>query len=188
MRSGQLAAAIAIAAVGLWACRGRGAEMPPDTRAESAAGTAAAPAETTPTPPPGLTAPAWEAYVAARQAIWANDLVTGQARLQEAIAAQSDFTEAWYNLGATTARLAGEAAGAGRDGDALTLFRESVTQKRRASDLIAEGKWFVYLKEDEQAGVVSDLRHALEDADAVVADEESLLVALKMWAARQPRQ
>ena len=71
-------------------------------------------------------------------------------------------------------------------GAALVLVAiYGVTQKRRASDLIAEGKWFVYLKEDEQKGVVSDLRHALEDADAVVQDEESLLIALRMWAARR---
>jgi hypothetical protein len=186
-RSGILAAATAaIVAIGLGGCRGRGAETPPDAAAESAAGSSAgAEATAAATPPPGLTAPAWEAYVAARKAIYDSNLVEGQVRLKEAIAAQSDFTEAWYNLGATTSRLAIEAAGAGRDAEALMLFRESVTQKRRAGDLIAEGKWFVYLKQDEQAGVVSDLQHALEDADAVLADEDSLLAALRIWAARR---
>ena len=178
-----LAAMGATAAIGLGACRGRETVASRDAEAPSAAGSSEATAADT--PPPGVSAPAWEAYAAARKAIWAKDLVSGQAGFKEAVAAQPDFTEAWYNLGAMTAHLAIEAAGEGRDGDALSLFRESVTQKRRASDLIAEGKWFVYLKEDEQKGVVSDLRHALEDADAVVQDEESLLIALRMWAARR---
>jgi hypothetical protein len=184
----MLAAAMAaMLAVGLGACRGQGAGTPPDAGAASAEGSSASVAGTAveATPPPGVSAPAWEAYAAARKAIWANDLALGQLRFKEAIAAQFDFTEAWYNLGATTSRLAIEAAGAGRDGEALTLFRESVTQKRRASDLIAEGKWFVYLKPEEQEGVVSDLRHALEDADEVVANEEALLAALRMWASRR---
>jgi hypothetical protein len=32
--------------------------------------------------------------------------------------------------------------------------------------------------------VISDLQHALEDVDAVLADEPSLLAAMRMWAER----
>ncbi len=180
IRSRVATAAVVVVTAVLGACRSDGAGA-----AAAREGAAAAETPAAPTPPPGLSAPAWEAYVAARKAIYDNNLVEGQARFKEAIAAQPDFTEAWDNLGATTSRRALEAAGAGRDAEALTLFRESVTQKRRSSDLIAEGKWFVYLKPEEQAGVVSDLQHALEDADAVLADEDSLLAAMRIWAARR---
>jgi hypothetical protein len=139
----------------------------------------AAPAE----PPIGLSAEAYEAYEAGKHSIRAGDLAGGHQHLKAAVEAQPDFTEGWYNLGATTSRLAIEAAGSGRDDEALALFRESVDQKRRAQELIDQGKWFVYTTASDQETVRSDLGHALEDADAVLADEASLLAALRLWAA-----
>jgi hypothetical protein len=95
-----------------------------------------------------------------------------------------DFTEGWYNLGAAASRLAVEAAGRGEDPAALAFFREGVDAKRRADQLIREGKWFVY-SPPQQAQVTSDLAHALEDADEVLANEPALLIALRLHAARQ---
>jgi len=137
----------------------------------------------TPAPPAGLSAPAFQAYEAARQSVGAGDSAGARDHFLEAVGAQPDFTEAWYNLGATTTRLAVAAAGAGQDQQALVLFREGVGQKRRARSLIDEGKWFVYTTTEQQEQVISDLQHALEDADAVLADEPSLLAALRLWAA-----
>jgi hypothetical protein len=92
-----------------------------------------------------------------------------------------DFTEGWYNLGAATSRLAVEAAGRGDDAEALRLVRAGVEQKRRARDLISAGTWWIY-DARQQAVVRHDLEEALRDVDAVLADEPSLLAALRLQA------
>jgi hypothetical protein len=76
-----------------------------------------------------------------------------------------------------------EAAGRGEDPAALAFFREGVDAKRRADQLIRDGKWFIY-SPPQQAQVISDLAHALEDADEVLANEPALLIALRLHAAR----
>jgi len=114
----------------------------------------------------------------------AGDLAGAREHFLEAVAAEPGFTEAWYNLGATTTRLSIAAAGAGKNQEALAFFREGLDQKRRASALIDEGRWFLYTPEQREQ-VISDLQHALEDADAVLADQASLLAALRLWAARR---
>lgn len=166
---------VAVLGGGLLGCRGT---AEPQRERESRA---AAP---TPAPAPvGLSPAALEAYEAAKRSVFAGDLDEARGHFTEATDAQPDFTEAWYNMGAATSRLSIAAAGAGEDQRALALFREAVSQKRRARALIDEGKWFVYTKVEEQEQVISDLQHALEEADAVMADDDSLLTALRMAAA-----
>jgi len=171
--------AFSMAALVFAGCRGKGkdAEAPPKTEP-----VAEATKPTTP-PPPGLSRDALYAYGTAIQAVRAANLDEARNLLKQAVELQPDFTEAWYNLGATTSRLAMAAAVDSRDLEALALFREAVLEKRRAQALVDDGKWFVYKTREEQDQVISDLRHALEDADAVMADEASLLAAMRIWAA-----
>jgi tetratricopeptide (TPR) repeat protein len=124
------------------------------------------------------------AYEAARLAIRSDDTEEARRQFQRAVELMPEFTEGWYNLGASTTILAIRAAGAGDDAEALTLFREAVAAKRRAQDLIGEGKWFIY-EDPERAKVVHDLTEALPEADEVLADESSLLIALRLYAERQ---
>ncbi len=168
-----------LAALGFASCRGKdkAAEAPPTTEPVMEATASTAP------PPPGLSLEAFRAYQDAKVAVRAESLDEARDLLKRAVELQPDFTEGWYNLGATTSRLAMAAAAEARDQEALALFRSAVEQKRRAQALIGEGKWFVYTTPEEQDQVIFDLRHALEDADAVMADEASLLAAMRIWAA-----
>ena len=129
----------------------------------------------------GLPADVRAAYEAAKDSVRAGDYSTARTQLSHAVKLKPDFTEGWYNLGSTTARLAAEAAALNRDAVAIALFRQSVAEKRKAQALILEGKWCIY-GPDEQAQVTSDLDNALENADEVMANERSLLIALKMMA------
>ncbi len=72
-------------------------------------------------------------------------------------------------------------AGRGADGTALSLFRQAVAAKQRARTLMNEDKWFLY-REREREIVRHDVEEALRDADSVMADEETLLVALRLRA------
>ena len=130
----------------------------------------------------GLAADARTAYEDAKRAVSARDYGAAQARLQEAVSAQPDFTEGWYNLGATQVHLAIQAARDGRDGEAVQLFRQAVESKRTARGLMEQKRWYVYLRAAEQDQVRSDVDQGLEDADEVLADEQSLLAALRLWA------
>jgi predicted negative regulator of RcsB-dependent stress response len=179
---------VLVGALLLVGCKSKAAssEQTNDPAAERGGDPAAA-AAATPAPPPGLSAEAFQAYEAAKQSVEANDLATARGHFQDAVAAQPDFTEGWYNLGATTTRLAAVAALAGQDPEAIALFREGVNQKRRAESLIGQGKWYIYTPQ-QQEQVISDLQHALEDVDAVLADEPSLLAAMRMWAEHPDRR
>jgi tetratricopeptide (TPR) repeat protein len=172
--------AVSLSVLGIAGCRGKAKDAEALPKTEPVAEAAAPP--TTP-PPPGLSNKALQAYVDAKIAIRAANLDEARNLLKQAVEVQSDFTEAWYNLGATTSRLAMAAAVDSRDQEAIALFREAVDEKRRAQALVDEGKWFVYKTREEQDQVIFDLRHALEDADAVLADEASLLAAMRIWAA-----
>ncbi len=173
--------ALFLAALGFASCQGKDkdAEAPP--KFEPVAEVAEATVPTAP-PPSGLSIEAFRAYQAAILAVRGENLDEARDLLKQAVELQPDFTEGWYNLGATTSRLAMAAAVDARDQEALDLFREAVEEKRRAQALIDEGKWFVYTTREEQDQVIFDLRHALEDADAVMADEASLLAAMRLWA------
>jgi len=123
-------------------------------------------------------------YEAARRAVKSGETAEARRQLQRAVELMPEFTEGWYNLGASISSLAIRAAGAGDDAGALTLFREAVAAKRRAQDLIREGKWFIY-EGPERERVVHDLTEALREADEVLADESSLLIALRLYAERE---
>jgi Tfp pilus assembly protein PilF len=122
-----------------------------------------------------------QAYQAARAAVRRGDYAEARQQLLAAVAAKPDFTEAWYNLGASYGMLAIEAAAVGEDSRAIEYFREAVEAKRRAEALIGEGKWFLYGPK-EQAQTIADLKEGLKDADEVLADERSLLMALRLHA------
>jgi hypothetical protein len=137
------------------------------------------------TPDAGLPADVRAHYEAAKPAVEQGDWATAERSFRAAVEARPDFTEAWYNLGSTLAREALDAAAVGRDADALAYFRASVDAKRRAQALANSGTWYVYRPGQEQDIMLSDLREALRDADAVLADEASLLAALRLMAGQR---
>ncbi|MBI2264437.1 MAG: hypothetical protein HYU64_04615, partial [Armatimonadetes bacterium] len=118
-------------------------------------------------------------YKKAIDAVQAEQYEEAQALLEKAVSQNSEFTEAWYNLGATRGVLAVIAAHENNDSAALHYFREAVAAKRRAKDLMDQGK-FVFYNKSQQDEVRSDVEHALEDADEVMGDERSLLIALRI--------
>jgi tetratricopeptide (TPR) repeat protein len=124
------------------------------------------------------------AYEAGKRAVRARDYDEARRQLERAVERMPEFTEAWYNLGATLTTLSIRAAGAGDDAAALALFKDAVAAKKRAQDLISEDKWVLY-EGAERDQVVHDLTEALRYADEVLGDERSLLVALRLWAAQR---
>lgn len=129
-----------------------------------------------PTPFPGKTN-----YEAAKQAVFRNDMETAIARLEEAVNENADFTEAWYQLGAARSNLAIDTVLADETA-AVMLFHDAVAAKRQAQALMDQGIFWVW-DAQAQAEARSDLELALEDADEVTANEESLVIALRLYAA-----
>jgi tetratricopeptide (TPR) repeat protein len=120
-------------------------------------------------------------YQEAQGLVYIGNLEEATASLERAVAAQPDFTEGWYNLGATYSNLAVREAGAGYDDAALEHVKKAVDAKARARDLMGANIWFLY-DESQRQTVRDDVAHALEDAQAVLADPASLLVALRLRA------
>jgi tetratricopeptide (TPR) repeat protein len=166
------AALLAILALG--ACRR--AAAPPPSAAASSPSSAAAAGDLRP-----LAAEARRDYQEAQRLVYVGNLEEAQAALERAVAAQPDFTEGWYNLGATYSSLAVREAGEGHDATALELVKKAVSAKNRARELMGSEAWFLYDERQRQT-VREDVAHALEDADAVLADPASLLVALRLRA------
>jgi tetratricopeptide (TPR) repeat protein len=120
-------------------------------------------------------------YQEAQRLVYVGNLEEAQAALERAVAAQPDFTEGWYNLGATYSNMAVREAGQGHDDRALELVGKAVAAKGKARELMGAEAWFLYDERQRQT-VRDDVAHALEDADAVLADPASLLVALRLRA------
>jgi len=119
------------------------------------------------------------AYQEAKRSIQASDLRSAVTALQRAIAQNPDFTEAYYQLGAAKTNLAIEEVR--RDEHAaVELFREGVEAKKEARRLMNQSKYYVW-DERQRAQARIDLREALRDVDAVLADEPSLIAALKTY-------
>ena len=120
-------------------------------------------------------------YRQAQGFVTSGALDQAQASFEQAVAVEPDFTEGWYNLGATYGNQAVRDAGRGDDSSALEFFRKGVTAKIRARELMNEGTWFLY-GERERGVVLHDVEEALRDADEVMADEEVVLAALRLRA------
>ena len=119
------------------------------------------------------------AYQEAKRYIHANDLRGAVTALQRAIAQNPDFTEAYYQLGAAKTNLAIEEVR--RDERAaIELFREGVEAKKEARRLMDQNKYYVWTERQRSQARV-DVRDALRDVDAVLADEPSLIAALKTY-------
>ena len=119
------------------------------------------------------------AYQEAKRYIQASDLRGAVTALQRAIAQNPDFTEAYYQLGAAKTNLAIEEVRHDERG-AIELFREGVEAKKEAHRLMNQNKYYVW-DERQRAQARIDLREALRDVDAVLADEPSLVAALKTY-------
>jgi tetratricopeptide (TPR) repeat protein len=120
-------------------------------------------------------------YREAQHFVTAGDLDEARSRFERAVALEPDFTEAWYNLGASYANQAVRDAGRGDDVSAVDCFRRGVAAKLRARTLMNDGQWFLY-RGRERTIVLHDVEEALRDAEAVMADESSLLTALRLRA------
>ncbi|MCC6954188.1 MAG: hypothetical protein IT290_08725 [Deltaproteobacteria bacterium] len=102
--------------------------------------------------------------------------------LSDAIELQEDFLEAYYGRGGCSIGLALHVMREGNRERALELYRDSVADKREAKALMDEGRWYIYFGKREQRQMISDVKSALVDADEVMADEESLVAAMKLMA------
>ncbi len=170
-----LAAALAVA-LSVAGCRRATPPAPAAAAAPTPAPSAAA------APDLGRLAPEARAhYQQALSYVAAGSLDEAQDSLEQAVAIEPSFTEAWYNLGATYSNQAVRDAGRGDDSSALEFFRKGVAAKARARELMNEGTWFLY-GERERWVVHLDVEEALRDADEVLADEEALLTALRLRA------
>lgn len=181
--------AVAAAVAALAACEGRPRVRPAGEFFEEgpARGGPQAPAspvrrETAPPPAEGLDHRARAAYESAKGHYSRGDLAAMQQALEQAVKHQPDFTEGWYNLGACQSNRALETIREGDEEGALAFFRAAVESKKRARELMEQGVWYVYLTGQEQEQVRADVEAALEDADAVLEDEASLLAALRLMA------
>lgn len=126
-----------------------------------------------------------EYYEAAKPAVASGDYENARVNFEKAIAADTTFTEAWYNLGATLAMLSISAMRQGDEAGAVDLFRQAVEAKKKARELTSQGRWYVYKLKTEQDQVVFDLENGLADTDEVLNDVPSLVQALKLWAGIQ---
>ncbi len=122
------------------------------------------------------------AYQRAKEAFRRDDLAAMQAELEAAVSSQPDFTEAWYNLGACRGERALAAIRVGDEQQALALFRSAVDAKREAKALMDRELWWIYRPGPEQDQVRYDVEQALADAEEVLADEASLLGAMRLMA------
>ncbi len=131
---------------------------------------------------PDIPDEAWLSYEDAKDAVYNRDYERAEQDFQNALRLKPDFTEAWYNLGATQAN---HAIAMINDSEhaAAEKFREAVESKKKARDLMMADKWFVY-EGDERTEVRYDVEQALEYADELVANESHLVEALHMWASR----
>jgi len=130
---------------------------------------------------------AWKYYEHAKDAVYQSDLTRAESDLSNAVRIKPDFTEAWYNLGATQARIAINLTREHHEHDAVLMFRKGVGSKKKARDLMIQGKWFEYEGQD-RIQVRNDVEMALADADEVINDDVSLIKALWLWAGATENQ
>jgi hypothetical protein len=171
---GALVVALTLGGMGA-ACR-RSSPPPPPVVDPTGAPAAATTGDLRPLAPPALAR-----YREAQDFVRSGRLDQAQAALEAAVAAEPEFTEGWYNLGATYSNQAVRDAGRGLDVAALDFVRKGVTAKSRARDLMKADVWFLYDASQREI-VRSDVAQALEDVDTVLADPESLLAALRLRA------
>jgi tetratricopeptide (TPR) repeat protein len=119
------------------------------------------------------------AYQEAKGYIQANDLRSAVSALQRAIEQNPEFAEAYYQLGAAKTNLAIQQIRYD-ERSAIGLFRAGVDAKKQARHLMRLNKYYVW-NERQRERAWSDLREALRDVDAVLADEPGLVAALKMY-------
>jgi tetratricopeptide (TPR) repeat protein len=112
--------------------------------------------------------------------VMAGNYAASVASFERAIEQNRDFAEAWYQLGASRSRVALQQVRYD-EYSAVRTFREAVDAKRTAKQLMSMGKYLVW-DEAQREQAWSDLNKALEDVDAVLADEPSLIAAMHMWA------
>jgi tetratricopeptide (TPR) repeat protein len=128
----------------------------------------------------GLSKAVKDAYAAAINNVKSNDLEAAESNLKKAVSLKPDFTEAWYNLGATQTLLAIGMAKDEKNNEAVSKFREAVDSKKRSRELMDRNIWYIY-KDQEQNNVRHDVKEALEDIEKMLANETGLLFMLKIY-------
>ena len=128
----------------------------------------------------GLSKEVKDAYADAIQNVRKDDLDAAEANLKKAVSLKPDFTEAWYNLGATQTNIAMRLARDEKDSESIAKFREAVDSKKKSKALMDKNIWYVY-KEPEQENVRHDVGEALRDVDELLANEKMLLFVLKIY-------
>ena len=131
--------------------------------------------------PAGLPDEAWKFYGDAKDAVYDGDYARAEKDLSTAVSLKPDFTEAYYNLGATQANMAIEAASHDYNTKAVLLFRKAVENKKKARELMKQNIWYEY-EGEQQTQTRAAVEQALADADEVLDNEGALIDALHLWA------
>lgn len=136
-----------------------------------------------PTRNPEVPAEAMEAYDHAKDAVYESNLIEAEKLLKKAVELKPDFTEAWYNLGATQSRLAILAMKQQDEKTSVQYFHAGVESKKKSRELMIQHKWFEY-NEEQQAQTRADVEQALSNADELLLpqNESTLIQALKISA------
>lgn len=113
-----------------------------------------------------------------REALAAQDEEETLRLLEQAVRANSHLAEAWYELGRLKVKRAPDIVK--RDElQAIAMFREGLEAEKEASRLLDAGQVTVWTPaEQDQAREV--LARDLANVDEALADQESLLTALRM--------
>lgn len=99
---------------------------------------------------------------------------------EKAIAANPDFTEAWYNLGLTKLNLAFKAAGEEKKEDAIKLFKAGAEDLKKSLSLMTQGKFVAYSEQAEKDRLKKQCEDMIAkcEVDLAVGDD-ILFVRLK---------
>jgi len=113
-----------------------------------------------------------------RQGLAATDTEESLRLLHEAVHANPHLAEAWYAIGRLKLKLAPDIVKTD-ELHGVRMFREGLEAEREALALLDAGKLTVWNQaEEEQAREA--LARDLQNVDEVMADQESLLAALRL--------
>jgi tetratricopeptide (TPR) repeat protein len=113
-----------------------------------------------------------------REALAAQDMEETLRLLEQAVRANPHLAEAWYELGRLKVKRAPDVVKTD-ELQAIAMFREGLESEREASRLLDEGRPAVWTPaQEEEAREV--LARDLQNVGEVLADQESLLNALRM--------
>lgn len=114
------------------------------------------------------------------KALQAKNYEEAKTKFEKAIAANPDIAEAWYNLGASKVYLAKKAADADKKEEALKLFRSGIEDKKKALQLMKQGKFVAYSEKGEQDRLIKECEDALAKIEPQLSSDDGLYLLIKL--------